>query len=537
MALGPLGLIDLAHPPLTLAEPIIDMAEEYLRVPSGLGANEPLRLTDEQVEVLWAWFAVTPNGRRYVHNRKLILRMAKGWAKSPIGAVIMFAGLVGDVVPDGLDAAGRPVGRPHPRPWLQVAANALDQTDNLYKQFYDMIAEGGAVDDFYLDLGLTRTTTRSGGLIEPVTSEAGTREGQPISGAALEETHLYRPSNGGVAMADTIYRNATKFNARVIELTNAYIPGVGSTAERSEAAVAKGRGSGVLLVSREAAAPVDDEQMRDPVWVRKQLDVVYGSASVDRGGWVDLDRVTLDIVEAPDDRLAQQRRFFFNQVVAPEEHALDLVRWASLGNADAALVEGDVIALGFDGSDSADATALYACRWPDWCVFELQVWERPNGDDGQPVKGPWRVPRAEVVARVRWACETFRVVRGYADDAGWQSEIDTLNGEFGPGFMRFPHRQDQRIGPACERWSTMIDEGTLRHDGRPTLARHAANARKVKIGRADAHWWRPARRLESLPIDALSAAVSAVHALGDAVAAGEVGADAEVSDPMFSWTQ
>jgi hypothetical protein len=34
-------------------------------------------------------------------------------------------------------------------------------------------------------------------------------------------THLYRPSNGGVAMADTIYRNATKFNARVIELTNA----------------------------------------------------------------------------------------------------------------------------------------------------------------------------------------------------------------------------------------------------------------------------------------------------------------------------
>jgi hypothetical protein len=112
MALGPLGLIDLAHPPLTLAEPIIDMAESYLRVPSGVGANAPLRLTDEQVEVLWAWYSVTPNGRRYVHNRKLILRMAKGWAKSPIGAVIMFAGLVGDVIPDGLDAAGRPVGRP-----------------------------------------------------------------------------------------------------------------------------------------------------------------------------------------------------------------------------------------------------------------------------------------------------------------------------------------------------------------------------------------------------------------------------------------
>lgn len=539
MAMGPLGLIDLARPPLTLAEPLIVQAEEYLRVPSGLGANEPLRLTDEQVEVLWAWYAVTPNGRKFVHNRKLILRMAKGWAKSPIGAVIVFNGLTGDVVPDGLDAYGRPVGRPHPRPWWQVAANALDQTDNLYKQFYDMLSESAAVDDFHLDLGITRTTTRGGGLVEPVTSEAGTREGQPISGAALEETHLYRPSNGGVAMADTIGRNATKFNARTIELTNAYVPGQGSTAQRSEEAVAKGRGSGVLLVKREAEPPVDDEQMRDPVWVRKQLAGVYGSASTDRGGWVDLDRITQDIVEAPDDRLAQQRRFFFNQLVAPEEHALDLVRWGQLANADARLTVGDTIALGFDGSDSHDATALYACRWPDWVVFELGVWEPPVDDTGRKV-GSWRVPRGEVVAKIRDVCESYRVVRGYADDAGWQSEIDTLNGEFGQSFMRFPHRQDQRIGPACERWQTMIDESTLRHDGMPTLARHAANARKVLIGRQDrpdaAKWWRPARRVEGQPIDALSAAISAVHALGDAVGAGEVEPADEVSPPMFRFT-
>jgi len=522
MALGPLGLVDLARPPLTLAEPLIAQAEEYLRVPSGLGANLPLTLTDEQVEVLWAWYAVTPNGRRFVYNRKLILRMAKGWAKSPLGAVIVFNGLVGDVVPDGLDAHGRPVGRPHPRPWWQVAANALDQTDNLYKQFHDMIAESPAIDDFHLDLGVTRTTTRDGGLVEPVTSEAGTREGQPISGAALEETHLYRPTNGGVAMADTIARNATKFNARTIELTNAYVPGAGTSAQRSEDAVARGRGSGVLLVKREADPPSDDEQMRDPAWVRGQLEHVYGSASATKGGWVDLDRVTQDIVEAPDDRLSEQRRFFFNQVVAPEEHALDLVVWGQLANADARLVQGDVIALGFDGSDTGDSTALYACRWPDWLVVKLGVWERPVDEFGHPVKGVWRVPRAEVKAAVRSACETYRVPRGYFDDAGWQSEIDELNGELGQAVMRFPHRQDQRIGPACERWSTMITERTLRHDGDPTLPRHAANARKVVIGKPESGWWRPSRRVQGQPIDGLSAAISAVHALGDAVAHGEV---------------
>ncbi len=528
--MGPLGLIDLDRPPLSLAEPLIRTAEEYLRVPSGICADAPLKLTDEQIEVLWAWYAVTPNGRKFVFNRKLILRMAKGWAKSPIGAVDVFSQLTGDVIPDGLDANRRPVGRPHPRPWIQVAANALDQTDNLYKQFHDMLKDSPAIDDFRLDLGVTRTTTPAGGLVEPVTSEAGTREGQPISGAVLEETHLYRPSNGGVAMADTIHRNATKFNARVIELTNAYPPGAGTTAQRSEDAVARGRGSGVLLVKREAEPPANDEQMRDAAWVRAQLTYVYGSSSTDRGGWVDLDRITQDIVEAPDDRLSQQRRFFFNQVVAPEEHALDLVRWGILANGDARLVQGDVIAIGFDGSDSADATALYACRWPDWTLFEINVWEPPLDDQGRRA-GAWRAPRAEILAKVRETCETYRVVRGYFDDAGWQSEIDQLNGELGNAVLRFPHRVDQRIGPACERWQTMIDEGTLRHDGMPTLARHAANARKVLIGRQDnpdkdaPKWWRPARRVESLPIDALSAAISAVHALGDAAAHGETTID------------
>lgn len=517
-----LGLIDLARPPLTLAQSQIDLAEEYLFVPSGLGAHEPMRLTAEQVEVLWAWYAVTPNGRRFIHNRKLLVRMAKGWAKSPLGAVCMFAELVGDVVPDGLDANGQPVGRPHPNPWLQVAANSLDQTDNLYKQFYDMLKESPAIDDFHIDLGITRSMLPNGGLIEPVTSESGTREGQPISGAALEETQTYRVSNGGVAMAATIHRNATKMNARVIELYNAYVPGAGSVAQRSEEKIAKNRASGVLFVCRQGQKPKDADQVRDEVWVREQLEQVYGQAALSQGGWVDLERVTQDIVEAGDEELAQQLRFFFNIVTDPDESALDLTKWGQLANADLRLTKGDVIALGFDGSDSADSTALYACRWPDWAVFEIQVWERPLDEaTGLKVKGEWRVNRAEVKARIRQTCLDMRVVRGYADDAGWQSEIDELNGEFDKGFMRFPHRRDERIGPACERWSTMIDEGTLRHDGGPTLAAHSANARKVHIGNAESKWWRPGRRIEGQPIDALSAAISAVHALGDAVAHGE----------------
>jgi hypothetical protein len=525
---GPLGLIsDIDNPPPSLAPSLIESAESYLKVPGGLAAGTDLRLTDEQFELLWVWYSVTPNGRRYVFNRRLILRMAKGWAKSPIGAIDAFSNLVGDVVPDGLDAYGRPVGRPHPAPWYQVAATALDQTDNLFMQLYHMLRESPAIDDLSLDVGLTRIRKWDalGEGIEPVTAEAGSREGQPITGAALEETHLWTPTNGGVKLARTINRNATKAGggfARTLELTNAYLPGAGSVAERSEAAIAGGRGSGVLLVAREADMPKPIEQMRDAVWVRQQLAKVYGSAAQDAGGWTDLDRITQDVVEAADDELRTQARFFFNLVMADDADGFDHTRWAALARPGARLVKGDVVGLGFDGSDVGDATALYACRWPDWTVFRLKVWERPLDESGVPVKGAWRVPRAEVKAEVRAACRLYKVVRGYADDSGWQSEIDELTGEVGQSFMRFPHRQDQRIGPACERWSTMVGEGTLGHDGDPVLPRHAANVRRVHIGRPESKWWRPARKLDALPIDAFSAAVSAVHALADAVAHGEV---------------
>lgn len=58
MTLGPLGLVELA--------------EEYLRVPSGVKAGEPLVLTPEQIEFLIEWYRVTPDGRSFVWQRVLV---------------------------------------------------------------------------------------------------------------------------------------------------------------------------------------------------------------------------------------------------------------------------------------------------------------------------------------------------------------------------------------------------------------------------------------------------------------------------------
>ena len=106
----------------------------------------------------------------------------------------------------------------------------------------------------------------------------------------------------------------------------------------------------------------------------------------------------------------------------------------------------------------------------------------------------------------------------------WQTEIDEFSAEFGEAFMRFPHHSASRIGPACERWQTMFDQRVLRFapDVDGFLVRHAQNATKEKCGPITTNWWRPVRKVEGQPIDAWSAAIGAVHALGDAVAEGKV---------------
>jgi hypothetical protein len=519
VTLGPLGLVDLDDPPLSLADDAIALAEEYLRVPSGVKAGEPLVLTPEQIEFLIEWYRVTPDGRAFVWQRGMLVG-PKGWSKSPLGALDAFFDLIGGSIPDGLDAYGNPVGHPHPAPWIQIAGTSEDNTDNLYGQFYEALRDSPALDDYGIDLGLTRTfLTGRPGKVEPVTASSTSRTGNPVSKVLREETWLWSRTNGGHALAAALNQNARKMGARVLDLTNRWRPGTDSTAERTSKAVQAGRDRTLIVAI--GGRPVPD--IFDDAVALDGLRDRYGSHATERGGWVDL-RQLLDDRPPGDTSEAQWRQLYLNEETAEVGDAFDPVAYQEMASADARLVEGDTIALGFDGSDTGDASALYAVRWPDWTVFALAVWERPS----DPITGArvreWKVPRPEVKAKIRWALETFRVVRGYADPAHWQTEIDEFSDEFGESFMRFPHHSASRIGPACERWQTMFDERTLRFAPDPdgTLARHATNAMRVPCGPVSANWWRPGRKVEGQPIDAFSAAIAAVHALGDAVAAGGV---------------
>src|SRR5438309_1842450 len=104
---------------------VIDWWETYLRIPSGPFWGEPFVPTDEQVRYVVKLYRIDPRTGRFVY-RRAAKREAKGKGKSPEAAGLALVEFAGPVVFDGWDADGEPVGRPHPSPWVQVAACSED---------------------------------------------------------------------------------------------------------------------------------------------------------------------------------------------------------------------------------------------------------------------------------------------------------------------------------------------------------------------------------------------------------------------------
>lgn len=450
---------------------LLDWYETFLRVPSGPGYGKPLRLTDEQAKFTVRWYQVDRRSGRFLYRRGASRRV-KGWGKSPMLAAWAIGELVGPVLFDGWDADGIPVGKPQPTPWVQIAACSEDQTGNTYSALYAMLADSPALDEFGVDLGRTKVFLKGkpGCVIEPVTASAGSREGQPITAAVLDETHLWLRSNGGQRLAAVLRRNLGKMNGRSLESTNAFVPGEGSVAEDSHGAWEKGEAG--LLYDAIEAPWVDD--LADKRALRKALRVAYGDAK-----WVDLTRVIAEIQDPATDP-SDARRFYLNQLVKHELAAVDPIRWKNLAAPDAVVEDGARIGIGFDGSISLDATALVACTDAGH-LFELEVWERPLS-----ARSDWRVPRLEVHAAVERAFEQFDVGLMLCDPPKWQTELEEWAARFGEEtVLAFDTNQPRRMAAACDRFITDFQAGHMTHCGASRLSAHVLAMARKKVRVAD----------------------------------------------------
>jgi hypothetical protein len=493
------------EPEATLGFAIADWAEAYLRVPGGAFYGQPLQLSGWQLRAMADWYAVDRHGR-WLYRRGQV-RLAKKTGKSPFAGVVALAELVGPSRFDGFDARGEPVGRPPDAPWVQIAAVSEDQTQNTYSALHAMLADSPLVKEAGIDLGVTRTVLRGRpGKIEMVTASAGSREGQPITAAIMDETHLWTRQNGGRRLARTIQRNASPMGGRVLATTNAYDPGAESVAEQVEAAALQT--TGVMVYGPQYEAKVED--LADHQALRAGLARAYRDAP-----WVDVDRVLADCLD-PDMPAEDVHRFHLNV-----NQAADSVLATAPPTTLEELAPGEPIALGFDGSRTRDATALVAVHMVTGAAYLVDYWERPYG---LPKNSSWEVPRTEVSESVERAFAVWRVARMKADPSHWQDELAGWQNRWGRDVVdRMPVWMQSVVDQAVEATQVGLESGAVTLDG----------SAGSEVLRAQVQWCRVPRRtvgartLRSLAkpedggrIDAAAALTYAVQARMEALAKG-----------------
>lgn len=518
-------------PTYTLGWGVLSWCSQWLRQPDGPDAGTPWRFTGEQVRfVLW-WYEVDPTGR-YAWNRG-VLRRAKGWGKSPVIASLALAELCGPVRFDRFDpdAPGGVVGKPVTAAWVQLAGVSEKQTLNTMTMVTGMVAESPIQQEYGLDIGITRIYTAAGGRLEPITASAPSAEGARPTAAFPDETHWWTSGNGGHKLDQVMRRNLGKSrdgSARMLATTNAHAIGLDSVAERSHKAWEQGQTGEAISVkllydSREAAENLD---IADPAQRRQGLIDAYGDST-----WVDLDRVEDEVLD-PETPPGDSRRFYFNQIAEADTAMFAAFEWASCAAPDKVIADKDVITLGFDGSrgrvrGKPDATALIGCRVADGHLFEIQVWEAPDG----PTQSQWSPPLTEIDAAVNAAFERYTVVAFYADPArDWRSYVNQWEAKHGARIdkklrVKADHPfewwmtggRSGLIELAVEAFEGAIRNGDLTHDGSFKLTQHILNSRreishgKLRIGKENDY--------SDRKVDAAIAAVLAWQARSDAVAA------------------
>lgn len=476
----------------TLGWGVADFIEGYLLQPDGDNAGDPFRLTDEQLRfVLW-FYAVDDRGR-FIYRRS-VLRRAKGWGKSPFLGAVCLAELLGPVRFDYFDdETGEAIGQRHPMPWVVIAGVSETQTENTLSSIRAMSEDSALVDDFGLDVGMTRILVPGGGKLHAITASSSTQEGARPSFAVMDETHHWSRSNGGWALAKVIRRNLAKSrdgSARAIETTNAHEPGADSVAEGSYRAwrsevEGRTRSAGLLYDCREAPLDVD---LADEASLRAGLRAAYGDAT-----WLDEDRLVGEVYD-PDTPVEEARRFYLNQIVAAADSWISPAELALNDRPHGtALAPGEEVCLGFDGSLTDDSTVLVAVRVSDGAPFVIGAWEKPEGPKGDG----WEVDKGAVRGVVDFAHSTYKVAAFFSDVAYWETDVDAWRDEYGETYrvkattrhavawdMRGHQADTVRSVEALHRALTDAETPLIEHrlaDGRDGLAilrSHVLNARR-----------------------------------------------------------
>ena len=504
--------------------------------------GQAVELDEEFAAFVLDCYALEESGRRNYDSA--FISRAKGRAKSELAGFITLFEAMGPARFDGWAQggeiyerdgyvytyqAGEPLGKPITAPVIRCLATEEGQAGNTYDNVYFNLTEGPLGNGLPRDAaGLTRIFLPGGGEIIPSTASNSSKDGGKETFVVFDETHLYT-TRELKRMYDTVRRNLAKRKAAEpwsLETSTMYLPGEKSVAEETHDLAklireGKARIQRTLFDHREADPDID---LADPEAVRDGLREAYGPfAQV-----MDIERLLAEFYDPRNDP-QDSRRYYFNQPTSSKDAWVSSPEWMACA-ATKEVTKGDDITLGFDGSRKrtrgvTDATALIGCRVSDGHLFEIKVWEQPEGPAGEG----WEVPITEVDYQVRQAFENYNVVGMFADPAKWESYIAQWEADFGkklkvkstqqhPIEWWMTGNRSYLVVRALEQFQNAVLDKELTFEGL-ALSRHVLNARR-RIGRsgisiAKEHPESPNK------IDAAVAAVLAYQARLQALSKGE----------------
>jgi hypothetical protein len=445
--------------------------ETYLVHGPGDVQQSPIELDDEFRTFIYRAYEVYPKAHPWAGRRvypRAFLSRPKGRAKSELAGMLCCVEALGPVRFDGW-RGNTPIGAPVTSPIIKTLATEESQAGNTFDNAYFMLQNGAAMDEFGgLDVGLTRINLPNGGSIEPVTSASKSKDGGKETFVVADEVHLWTTPELHRLYA-TVTRNITKrkiADGWMMVTSTMYAPGEGSVAESIHAAEKGRKMPGLLWDHREAPADVD---ITDDAQLRGALEYVYGAAA----SWTNVDGIIAIEFRDPTKSEGDNRRYWLNQPAKRADRLFDPIQHRALERPGHRPADGTPIALGFDGSENRDSTALIG-----WTIegvphrFTVGLWERPKGvgyDD-------WHIPRGEVDAAVFRAFQDFKVRLMVCDPAYWHDEMTNWDREFGEDVIVKTNTRDTRIMvEAVQRYTVALAEGRFTHDADPDVQRHIDN--------------------------------------------------------------
>lgn len=482
-------------PPKSLGFLLASWITAHCVVPAGYDLNRPFRLTGWQLRNAVDFYTVKDGlefnaarpalGSAFKWRRGQIVGGQK-LGKSPFGAAVACFEAVGPCVFCGWAAGGErfrcsdwgcgcgfeyeyrqgePMGMPRRTALIQLLATSEEQTANVYRPLQTMIRNGRLDDLMKVREGFIRLP--NGGRIDPVTSSAKSKLGNPVNFAIMDESGVYTKRSGMFEVADTVARGTAGMDGRVLELTNPWDPMDASFGQ----ATYESRVNDIMKYFPRHDPSLDFMDAEDR---RKILEFVYEGST-----WIQIEQIEAMCEELLQRDPTQARRFFGCELVQGLGSYMPEALYDSAEEDRALPAEGTELCLGFDGSQTGDWTALRAETADGW-RFTPTYGPDKRPTFWNPAEWEGRIPRFEVDAAVSELFEHYKIKRFYCDPHPWESQIDEWALRYGEDtVVGWPTNRVGRMYDALVRMLEDTADCSTTHSIDQTAKLHMMAARKV----------------------------------------------------------